>query len=163
MLKRNSVTAARERKQAAERTLKPPVRSAPRKSARNKTAKQEVRITHPERIVFPGTDYSKQDVADYYRIVMPWMLPELADRPLSLLRCPSGAGSACFFQRNIHNVDQISVFATRVDVICFRSERVGGDQHAFNQHVGIAFHQVSIFEGAGLRFIRVANNIFRLR
>ena len=100
MLKRNSVTAARERKQAAERTLKPPVRSAPRKVVRSKTAKQEVRITHPERIVFPGTDYSKQDVADYYRAVMPWMLPELADRPLSLLRCPSGAGSACFFQKH---------------------------------------------------------------
>jgi bifunctional non-homologous end joining protein LigD len=100
MLKRNSVTAARERKQAAERTLQTPVRRPLRKSAGSKVARQEVHITHPERIVFPGTDYSKQDVADYYRAVMPWMLPELADRPLSLLRCPSGAGKACFFQKH---------------------------------------------------------------
>ena len=86
MLKRNSVTAVRGRKLAAEVALATPVRSKPRAPARAKVADKEVRITHPERIVFPGTKYSKQDVADYYRAVMPWMLPELRERPLSLLR-----------------------------------------------------------------------------
>jgi len=100
MLKRNSVTAVRGRKLAAEVALATPVRSKPRAPAPAKAADKEVRITHPERIVFPGTKYRKQDVADYYHAVMPWMLPELRERPLSLLRCPSGAGSACFFQKH---------------------------------------------------------------
>jgi bifunctional non-homologous end joining protein LigD len=100
MLKRNSVTAVRGRKLAADAALATPARSKPRAPARAKAADKEVRITHPERIVFPGTKYTKQHVADYYRAVMPWMLPELRERPLSLLRCPSGAGSACFFQKH---------------------------------------------------------------
>ncbi|MGH8172625.1 MAG: non-homologous end-joining DNA ligase [Rhodanobacteraceae bacterium] len=100
MLKRNSVAAVRGRKQAAERLEPAPKPKSAIKPARKKTRQADVRITHPERIVFPGTGYTKQHVADYYRAVMPWMLPELAERPLSLLRCPSGAGSACFFQKH---------------------------------------------------------------
>ncbi|MEO7432335.1 MAG: DNA ligase D, partial [Dokdonella sp.] len=63
-------------------------------------AQRDVTITHPERIVFPGTRITKQDVADYYRSVIGWMLPELADRPLSVIRCPDGAGGTCFFQKH---------------------------------------------------------------
>ena len=60
----------------------------------------DVRITHPERSVFPDTKITKQDVADYYRAVADWMLPELIQRPLSILRCPDGAGKTCFFQKH---------------------------------------------------------------
>jgi len=60
-----------------------------------------VTITHPERIVFARLQVSKGDVADYYREIAAWMLPELRDRPLSLLRCPEGTGSACFFQKHL--------------------------------------------------------------
>lgn len=60
----------------------------------------EVTITHPERIVFADTTITKQDVADYYRAVADRLLPELARRPLSILRCPDGAGATCFFQKH---------------------------------------------------------------
>lgn len=60
----------------------------------------EVQITHPERVVFPRQRLSKGDVADYYRRMARWILPEIAGRPLSLLRCPDGAGKACFFQKH---------------------------------------------------------------
>ena len=64
----------------------------------------DTRITHPERIVFAAgkgrAAVSKGEVADYYRRVAPWMLPELARRPLSLVRCPEGAGGDCFFQKH---------------------------------------------------------------
>src|SRR5687767_9812543 len=59
-----------------------------------------MKLTHPERIVFASAGISKGQVADYYRLVAPWMLPELAGRPLSLLRCPQGADSGCFFQKH---------------------------------------------------------------
>jgi bifunctional non-homologous end joining protein LigD len=57
-------------------------------------------LTHPDRIVYTSPAISKGDVADYYRAVAPWMLPELANRPLSLLRCPNGAEGNCFFQKH---------------------------------------------------------------
>ncbi len=62
---------------------------------------QGVTITHPEREVFPGTGITKGDVADYYRKVAPWILPELVNRPLSVVRCPEGIGRECFFQKHV--------------------------------------------------------------
>jgi len=60
------------------------------------------RLTHPERVVYPGAGIRKGEVADYYRAVAGWLLPELSERPLSLLRCPDGIEAACFFQKH-HN------------------------------------------------------------
>nr|WP_313287068.1 DNA ligase D [Stenotrophomonas pavanii] len=59
-----------------------------------------VQITHPERVVYPKQKLRKGDVADYYRRMARWILPEIAGRPLSLLRCPDGVGKACFFQKH---------------------------------------------------------------
>ena len=40
-------------------------------------------------------------LARYYESVAEWMLPEIRDRPLSLVRCPQGPGEGCFYQKNI--------------------------------------------------------------
>jgi bifunctional non-homologous end joining protein LigD len=58
-------------------------------------------ITHPDRVVFPDDSVTKQQVVDYYRAVMPWLLPAIADRPTSTIRCPGGIGSPCFFQKHV--------------------------------------------------------------
>ncbi|HVI57160.1 MAG TPA: DNA ligase D [Luteibacter sp.] len=58
-------------------------------------------ITHPDRVVFPDDGITKQQVVDYYLAVMPWLLPEIADRPTSTIRCPGGIGSPCFFQKHV--------------------------------------------------------------
>lgn len=58
-------------------------------------------ITHPDRVVFPDDGITKQQVVDYYRAVMPWLLPAIADRPTSTIRCPGGIGSPCFFQKHV--------------------------------------------------------------
>lgn len=57
-------------------------------------------ISHPDRRMFAECDYTKSDVANYYRVMAKWILPELADRPLSLLRCPEGSQQECFFQKH---------------------------------------------------------------
>ncbi len=64
------------------------------------TSTDGITITHPERVVFPALGISKGDVAEYYRAVAPLVLAEIARRPLSLLRCPDGAGGDCFFQKH---------------------------------------------------------------
>jgi bifunctional non-homologous end joining protein LigD len=60
-----------------------------------------VRITHPERVVYPDLGISKLGVAQYYAAVAALMVPHLAGRPLSLLRCPDGVGGESFFQKHL--------------------------------------------------------------
>jgi bifunctional non-homologous end joining protein LigD len=59
-----------------------------------------VNITSPERVVYAESGITKGRVADYYRAVADLILPELANRPLSLVRCPGGAAGQCFFQKH---------------------------------------------------------------
>jgi bifunctional non-homologous end joining protein LigD len=68
-------------------------------------AAAEVKITSPTRIVYKAAKITKGQVADYYRAIAPWLLPELARRPLSLLRCPGGIDASCFFQK--HYLDSL--------------------------------------------------------
>jgi bifunctional non-homologous end joining protein LigD len=59
-----------------------------------------VALTHPDRVLFPGQGITKRELAAYHEAVAERILPELAGRPLSLLRCPQGRRKACFFQRH---------------------------------------------------------------
>ena len=43
---------------------------------------------------------TKLQLALYYASVGDWMLPELLQRPVSLVRCPTGEQASCFFQRH---------------------------------------------------------------
>ena len=60
-----------------------------------------VRITHPDRVVFEDGDISKGDVARYYSAVAPWLLREITNRPITVVRCPRGIKADCFYQRNV--------------------------------------------------------------
>lgn len=59
-----------------------------------------IRLTHPDKILDPDSGITKRDLADYYFAVAPWMLPHIAGRPLSIVRCPDGATKPCFFQKH---------------------------------------------------------------
>jgi bifunctional non-homologous end joining protein LigD len=61
---------------------------------------QGVRITSPAKVVFPELKIRKQQVAEFYQAVAPLLLPELRERPLSLVRCPDGIKGQCFFQKH---------------------------------------------------------------
>src|SRR5690554_4748667 len=65
----------------------------------------DARLTSPDKVLYPDAGITKQRVADYYRSVAPLLLPEVASRPLSLLRCPGGIDSQCFFQK--HHADAL--------------------------------------------------------
>lgn len=60
-----------------------------------------IRVTHPERVLYEELGLTKAALARYYESVAEWMLPELRERPLSLVRCPAGPGEGCFYQKNI--------------------------------------------------------------
>jgi len=59
-----------------------------------------VRLTHPDRVVFPAQKITKRGLVSYYLAVAERILPHAAGRPLSLVRCPSGADGDCFFQKH---------------------------------------------------------------
>jgi bifunctional non-homologous end joining protein LigD len=59
-----------------------------------------VRLTHPDKLLYPAEKLTKRDVALYLHAASERMLAHLANRPLSLLRCPDGQAAQCFFQRH---------------------------------------------------------------
>jgi bifunctional non-homologous end joining protein LigD len=76
--------------------------AAAKKSSNAKSAHSVagVTISHPDRIVFPDSGATKLDLARYYESVGDFILPEIKNRPLSLLRCPQGLAGDCFFQKH---------------------------------------------------------------
>ena len=64
----------------------------------------KIRLTHPDKVIDPESGLTKQQLADYYAAVADRMLPHIADRPLSLVRCPEGAGKPCFFQKHVNSM-----------------------------------------------------------
>ncbi|MBD1589536.1 DNA ligase D [Pseudomonas typographi] len=63
-----------------------------------------VRITHPDRIIDKTTGATKLDLARYYTQVAQWILPQLADRPVALVRAPEGIEGELFFQKNAEHL-----------------------------------------------------------
>ena len=63
-------------------------------------AELAVTISSRDRVIDPASGRTKGDLADYYAAVAPLALPFLADRPISLVRCPQGRAKQCFFQKH---------------------------------------------------------------
>ncbi|HET6434944.1 MAG TPA: DNA ligase D [Xanthomonadaceae bacterium] len=59
-----------------------------------------LRITSPDKLIYPELKITKRQVVEYYRAVAPALLPEIENRPLSLVRCPDGVKGQCFFQKH---------------------------------------------------------------
>ncbi|MDR9846656.1 DNA ligase D [Herbaspirillum huttiense] len=83
----------------AEAKPKAPVRCSAQNLSRPVMV-EGVKLTHPGKILFPDTGLTKLELARYYQSVAPWILPELKQRPLSLVRCPDGHAGKCFFQKH---------------------------------------------------------------
>lgn len=58
-------------------------------------------ITHPDKVLDLQSGMTKQMLAEYYLAVAESMLPHVADRPLSFVRCPEGSSKPCFFQKHV--------------------------------------------------------------
>jgi bifunctional non-homologous end joining protein LigD len=63
-------------------------------------AEDDVKISNPDRVIFPESDVTKGELAAYYRAVGAPMAEWTANRPISLVRCPQGRGKKCFFQKH---------------------------------------------------------------
>jgi bifunctional non-homologous end joining protein LigD len=59
-----------------------------------------IRISNPSKILYPEAGITKHDLALYYERVSQWILPHIHNRPLTLVRCPSGWEKSCFYQKH---------------------------------------------------------------
>lgn len=64
----------------------------------------KVRITHPDRVIDASSGTTKMQLAEYYASVAEWILPQLKDRPVALVRAPDGITGELFFQKNAENL-----------------------------------------------------------
>lgn len=85
--------AAARRKESAP----PPGRARTR---RGQAVVAGVRLTSPGRVQYPGSGITKLELATYYESIADWIMPHVADRPLTLVRCPQGVEEDCFYQKH---------------------------------------------------------------
>ena len=60
---------------------------------------ESVRLTSPERVLFPDEGIRKQDLFEYYRAIAPVLVPHLRDRPFTMKRNPYGVDGETYFQK----------------------------------------------------------------
>ena len=59
-----------------------------------------VRLSSPDKVLYPEQGITKGELADYYVAVAERMLPHVARRPVTMVRCPTGRQKKCFYQRH---------------------------------------------------------------
>src|SRR6266851_4518725 len=86
----------------------------------------QIRLTHLDRVYWPADQALKQpavtkrDLLRYLARVSPFMLPHLADRPLTMIRMPEGIAGERFFQKHWDHdlpgfAETITVFSEHKD------------------------------------------------
>src|SRR5687767_5656652 len=59
-----------------------------------------IRISHPDRLIYPDLGISKIQLARYYEEIADWIVPHVAGRPLTLVHCPAGLAAPCTFLKH---------------------------------------------------------------
>ncbi len=97
LVRQASFKGLREDKAAEETVLETQAKPA---AGRARPEKASIKLTHPDRILWPGPGITKQGLADFYADIADWILPHVAGRVLSLKRCPSGVEEKGFFAKH---------------------------------------------------------------
>ena len=61
--------------------------------------RRRVRVTHPDRVLFPGDGVTKGDLAEYYAAIGDAIVPHLRERPFTLKRYPYGIRGQPYFAK----------------------------------------------------------------
>ncbi len=59
-----------------------------------------IKISNPDKVVFEDPEITKADIIRYYEKVSDRMMPYVTNRILSIVRCPKGIASSCFFKKH---------------------------------------------------------------
>lgn len=64
-------------------------------------AEQRVTLTNADKVLYPATGTTKQDIFDYYTGIAEMMVPHIAGRPATRKRWPNGVEQAVFFEKQL--------------------------------------------------------------
>jgi DNA ligase D-like protein (predicted ligase)/DNA ligase D-like protein (predicted polymerase)/DNA ligase D-like protein (predicted 3'-phosphoesterase) len=60
-----------------------------------------VRLTNPDKVLYPATGTTKAEVFDYYLGIADVMIPHIAGRPVTRKRWPNGVEESSFFEKQL--------------------------------------------------------------
>lgn len=129
----------------------PAAKEAPKPQPRTqrKSAKSDERLeiagvplSNPSRALWAEQGLTKRELAEFYLGIADWLLPHVTDRPLTLIRCPTGAQKKCFVQR--HPWAGLSDFIRRASI----PDQNGTQEVLFVQDIqgAIALVQAGVLE-----------------
>ena len=101
-----------------------------------------VRITNPDKVLYPEQGITKRELAEYYALIAGWILPHVGDRPITLVRCPTGRQKKCFYQR--HAGAGVPSQVKRVEISGF--EQSGAYLYIADRQGLIALIQLGVLE-----------------
>jgi bifunctional non-homologous end joining protein LigD len=134
ILRHPSFIALREDKPASEVVVETPKelpKSARKRAPARKAAKKRepptpesfgIKISSPDRAIYPTEKLTKYDLAEYYAAIDPLIMADAANRPITLIRCPQGRAKKCFFQK--HDTGSMGEHVKHVPI----EEKKGGKQ-----------------------------------
>ncbi|MGD9925572.1 MAG: DNA ligase D, partial [Pseudorhodoplanes sp.] len=132
-------------KKASARTASARTLAGPRIASHARDGAEEiagVRVTHPDRVMYPDCGITKRDVIAHYLSIADLMLPHVADRPLSLVRAPRGVGGETFYQKHASEgwPDEFKAISIR--------EKSGSDRYLYieDERGLVAAAQMSVLE-----------------
>jgi bifunctional non-homologous end joining protein LigD len=70
----------------------------------------KVKVTHPDRVMFPADGITKGELVDYYTQIADVMVPHLKGKPLTLWRYPRGIDHQGFVSSLLHRFTRVSTF-----------------------------------------------------
>jgi len=59
-----------------------------------------IRITHPDRLIYPDQAITKLQLARYFDDIAEWIVPHVRGRPLTLVHCPAGLAAPCIYLKH---------------------------------------------------------------
>lgn len=62
---------------------------------------ERVRLTNPDKVLYPATGTTKAEIFDYYVAIADAMVPHIAGRPVTRKRWPNGVGQPDFFEKQL--------------------------------------------------------------
>ncbi|MEO6088375.1 MAG: DNA ligase D [Umezawaea sp.] len=86
----------------AEPRVLPEARAVPlAKRVAVRVGDRRLELSNLDKVLYPEVGFTKAEVIDYYSRIAPFLLPHLADRPVTFIRFPNGVGGQQFFQKNV--------------------------------------------------------------
>lgn len=64
-----------------------------------------ITLTNPKKIIFNNPEITKEEIFNYYKLVLCRMLPLIKDRLISTVRCPNGITEDIFYKKHMENID----------------------------------------------------------